>query len=75
MPTAYTPGLQVTEHTVIRKVRRLPLKGEVSASVGQHVTADDVVASALLPGNIQTLRATEQMGVSATELMRLMKKT
>lgn len=74
MPTAYTPGLQVTEHTVIRKVRRLPLKGEVLVRTGATVTAETVVAHALLPGNIQVVRAAEQLGVTAGEVQRLLKK-
>jgi hypothetical protein len=74
MPTAYTPGLQVTDHTIIRKVRRLPLKGDVTAAVGQRVGARDVVARALLPGNLQAVRAADQLGVSPAELLRLLKK-
>ena len=74
MPTAYTPGLQVTEYTTIRTVRRLPLKGEVLVTVGQRVAADDVVARALLPGAIQAVRAADQLGVTPAELLRLLKK-
>jgi len=74
MPTAYTPGLRVTEYTIIRKVRRLPLKGEVLVQAGQRVGADDVVARALLPGNLQAVRGAEQLGVTANELLRLLKK-
>ncbi|MHB9132952.1 MAG: hypothetical protein ACYDBB_17945 [Armatimonadota bacterium] len=74
MPTAYTPGLQVTDHTIIHKVRRLPLKGEVLVKAGQRVTADEVVARALLPGNIQAVRAAEKLGTSPAELQRLLKK-
>jgi hypothetical protein len=62
------------DHTLIRKVRRLPLKGEVLVKVGQLVAADDVVARALLPGNIQAIRAAEQLGVGAGELLRMLKK-
>ena len=39
MGYAYTPGLTVAEHTVIRKVRRLPLKGRVLVTEGQPVAA------------------------------------
>lgn len=74
MPTAYTPGLLVTEHTTIRKVRRLPLKGDVLVEAGAPVTADMVVARALLPGNILAVRGAEQLGVSPAELLRLLKK-
>ncbi|MHB9023991.1 MAG: hypothetical protein ACYC7E_07405 [Armatimonadota bacterium] len=74
MPTAYTPGLQVTDHTVIRKVRRLPLKGEVLVDAGERVSAETVVARALLPGNVQAVRAAEQLGVTPGEVLRLLKK-
>lgn len=74
MPTAYTPGLLVTEHTVIRKTRRLPIKGEVLVTAGEIVTADSVVARAMIPGVIQALRGAEKLGVSAAELLRLLKK-
>lgn len=74
MPTAYTPGLQVTDHTIVHKVRRLPLKGEVLVIAGQRVAADDVVARALLPGNIQALRGADQLGVSPNELLNHLTK-
>ncbi|MHB0938593.1 MAG: hypothetical protein ACYC6A_19530 [Armatimonadota bacterium] len=74
MPTAYTPGLLVTDHTVIRKVRRLPLKGEVVVAEGQRVEADAVVARAMLPGNIQAVRGAERLGIQAEEFLRLLKK-
>ena len=74
MPTAYTPGLRVTEYTTIRKVRRLPLKGEVLVTAEQRVGAEDIVARALLPGNLQAVRAAEQLGVTADEVLRLLKK-
>jgi len=66
--------LLVTEHTVIRKVRRLPLKGEVLVAEGQRVGADEVVARAMLPGNIQVVRGAERLGVGADEFLRLLKK-
>ena len=74
MPTAYTPGLLVTEHTVIHKIRRLPLKGEVLVTAGERVSAETVVACASLPGVIQAVRAAEKLGVSPVELLRLLKK-
>jgi hypothetical protein len=74
MPTAYTPGLQVTDHAVIRKVRRLPLKGDVLVAASQRVGATDIVAHALLPGIITAVRAADQLGVSPDELLRLLKK-
>ena len=64
----------MTDHTTIRKVRRLPLKGQVLVTVGQHVRADEVIARAALPGNIQAVRAAEKLGVGAGETLRLLKK-
>jgi len=64
----------VTDHTLIRKVRRLPLKGEVLVKAGQRVAAEDVVARAMLPGNIQAVRAAERLGVGAAEVLRLLKQ-
>lgn len=59
---------------MIRKLRRLPLKGEVLALVGQRVAADAIVARALLPGNIQAVRGAEKLGVVPGEFLRLLRK-
>jgi hypothetical protein len=74
MPTAYTPGLRITEDMVVRRERRLPIKGDVLVAVGDTTTPDTVVARALLPGNLQTFKAAEQLGESPSELMGLLKK-
>ena len=74
MPTAYTPGLLVTDHTTIRKVRRLPLPGEVLVEAGRHVAADAVVARAQLPGNVQVIRGAERLGIEAKDFLALLKK-
>ncbi len=50
------------------------MKGEVLVKAGQRVGADDVVARALLPGNLQAVKGAEVLGVSANELLRLLKK-
>jgi hypothetical protein len=60
---AYTPGLRVTAHAVIRRERRLPLKGEVLAKVGDAVNADSVVARTELPGNVQTVNVAARLAV------------
>ena len=74
MATAYTPGLVVTERTTVRKTRRLPLKGEVLVSVGDHVQPDTVVARTELPGPLTTVRAAERLGVQPNELEAAMLK-
>lgn len=63
MGTAYTPGLKVSAHTTIEKLRRLPLKGTVLVREGQAVDPDTVVARTELPGIMQTVKLAEKMGI------------
>lgn len=74
MATAYTPGLTVTAQTVIRKMRRLPLKGQVLAQQGQRVEPSTIVARAELPGPVTTVRASEKMGMEPPELKAILQK-
>lgn len=73
MGTAYTPGLAVSPHALIRKTRRLPLKGKVLVQEGQQVSPDTVVARAEIPGIMQTVRAAEQLGVQPDELPKMLR--
>lgn len=68
MAHAYTPGLRVTERTVVRRERRLPLRGDVLVAVGEQVSARTVVARTLLPGNVQTVNLAASMGVEPAEV-------
>ncbi|MGV3724383.1 MAG: hypothetical protein ACO1SX_26095 [Actinomycetota bacterium] len=68
MATAYTPGLTVSPYTVMRRTRRLPLKGGVVVDVGDEVLHDTVVARTELPGILRTVRAAERLGIDADEL-------
>lgn len=63
MAHAYTPGLRVTEFAVLRRERRLPLKGQVLVQQGQVVDAQTVVARTELPGNVQTLNLAAKLSV------------
>ena len=63
MAHAYTPGLRVTDHAVIRRERRLPLKGDVLVALGAEVSADTVVARTELPGNVQTVNVAARLSV------------
>lgn len=67
MASAYTPGLTVAADLVVRRVRRLPIKGEVLVSPGDPVTPRQVVARALLPGILQTIKLAERLGVEAKD--------
>ncbi|MGQ9455016.1 MAG: hypothetical protein ACUVRS_04675 [Armatimonadota bacterium] len=73
MGTAYTPGLTVSPGTVVRKTRRLPLKGQVVVSQGQRVTADTVVARTEIPGVIQTVKLAEILGLEPAEAINALK--
>jgi hypothetical protein len=53
----------VTADTLVRRERRLPLKGEVLVVRGQAVEPDTVVARAELPGNVQTLNLAAKLGM------------
>lgn len=74
MGTAYTPGLTVSEDTLIRKERRLPLKGQVLVRVGDEVQPETVVARTELPGPITLLRAAEKLGVEPKDVPSLLRK-
>lgn len=74
MAHAYTPGLKVTEAITIQKERRLPLQGEVLVEVGAVVQAEDVVAKADLPGNVQLLNIANLLSVPAEEVIEYMLK-
>tara|TARA_B110000116_G_scaffold110320_1_gene95638 strand:+ start:375 stop:1496 length:1122 start_codon:yes stop_codon:yes gene_type:complete len=65
MAQSYTPGLKVLANTPSEKVRQLPLKGEVLVEVGDSVSADTVVASTHIPGNVQMLNVARQLNVEA----------
>jgi hypothetical protein len=63
MAHAYTPGLRVTENAVLRRERRLPLKGNVLVKTGEHVAPDTVVARTELPGNVQIVNVAAQLSL------------
>ena len=63
MGHAYTPGLRVAPETVVRRERRLPLKGDVCVARGAEVGPGTVVARCELPGNVQTVNLAAKLGV------------
>ncbi len=68
MAHAYTPGLKVSKGMTIHKERRLPLEGEVLVGVGDYVRADEVVAKADLPGNVQLVNIANLLSVPASDV-------
>ena len=72
MAQAYTPGLLVSRGCRWRCRRLLPLQGDVLVQVGDRVTAQDVVARTLLPGDAVPVNLAKRLGVSASELSHRM---
>lgn len=73
MASAYTPGLTVSGDIVVRRVRRLPIKGDVLVNVGDQVGPEQVVAQAMLPGALQTAKVSEKLGIEAKDVASLLK--
>jgi len=74
MATAYTPGLKVSQASVILKERRLPLQGEVLVRKGEKVKYDDIVARTFLPGEVHTVNGAGILGIDPQELPQAMLK-
>ena len=68
MAHSYTPGLTVTDHTVVHRRRMLPLPGKVLVNVGDLVRSDQVVARAELPGKVFPLNLANQLSVAPGEI-------
>lgn len=68
MAHSYTPGLTVTERTVVRRRRVLPLPGTLLVNRGDIVRSDQPVARAELPGKVHPLNLANQLGVAPDEI-------
>ncbi len=73
MGSAYTPGLTVSSDIVVRRTRRLPIKGEVLVKVGDSVDPKSPVARAMLPGALQNVKLADQLGVEPKDVTQFMK--
>lgn len=73
MAAIFTPGLKVSERTVVQKDRRLPLEGEVLVKEGDLVQAHDIVARTELPGKVYPVNVANQLGVDPSRLNEFMK--
>jgi hypothetical protein len=73
MGTAYTPGLTVSADAVVRKLRRLPLAGDILVEVGDRVEATTPVARALLPGDLVNVRVADELGIEPSEINDVLK--
>jgi len=68
----YTPGLRVTERALIRRMRRLPLPGRIHVQVGDQVTAEQLVASTELPGNVANVNVAHELSVTPEDVPGVM---
>ena len=74
MPHAYTPGLTVSRGVRLRRRRLLPMEGEVLVEEGDRVEAEQVVATAELPGDIPPLNVVGRLGIRPAEIEEYMLK-
>lgn len=70
---AYTPGLKIKRILRIRKLRRLPIPGEVLVKVGDEVDFMTPVAEAMIPGEPHVVNAVAQLGVEQRALEEYLK--
>lgn len=68
MSQAYTPGLQVKQHTRYRVQRVLPIPGEVLVQLGDVVRADQVVARTQQPGEVVPINLANALSIAAGEV-------
>lgn len=74
MAHAYTPGLTVTPWTRHRVRRILPIAGDVTRSVGDTVTATDVVAETFMPGNVTPVNVANLLSMPPGDIPECMLK-
>ncbi|MEW6026005.1 MAG: hypothetical protein AB1599_01745 [Planctomycetota bacterium] len=74
MGHAYTPGLRVTERTLIRKKRILPIQGNVQVKVGQKVDHDAIIARTELPGKVHTINVVNLLSIAPEDITHYMLK-
>lgn len=74
MGHAYTPGLTVTDRTVVHKRRLLPIPGTVRVSAGDRVRPDSLVAQTDLPGKVHAINVANLLGVAPDEVREFLIK-
>jgi len=68
MAHSYTPGLTVSERTIIRRRRLLPLPGKLLVTHGERVRSDQAVARAELPGKVYPINLANQLSIAPDEI-------
>lgn len=75
MAYAYTPGLKVSQKSIVKKERLLPLPGEILVKKGDLVEAKTTVAKASLPGNVELVNVANRLSIPAVDIFEYMKKS
>jgi transcription antitermination factor NusG len=68
MAHAYTPGLKVSAYTLVKKERKLPLKGKVLVTVGEKVNSHTIIAKTELPGKVVPINLAGLLGVPPEDI-------
>jgi hypothetical protein len=68
MAHSYTPGLTVTDYTVVRRRRLLPLPGTILVNTGESVRSNQPVARAELPGKVYPVNLANQLSIAPDEI-------
>jgi hypothetical protein len=71
---AYTPGLKVKKSTIVEKMRRLPLLGEVYPKVGDKVNYSDIIARTEISGDPEIVKISMVMGLEPEDTPKYMLK-
>ena len=71
---AYVPGLEVKDATIIRKIRTLPLSGDVLVNLGDEVSHDKVVARCVLPGDAYIVDVAGTLDIPVQDIFVYSKK-
>ncbi len=74
MAHTYTPGLTVSERTLLVKRRQLPIPGSVLVRAGDAVTPQTIVARAELPGKVHAVNVANLLGIAPDEIPEYMGK-
>src|SRR5258706_67416 len=74
MGHSYTPGLRVAPSAVLRRERRLPLRGHVTVDVGMQVVPDTIVARTALPGNVQTVNLAARLAIDPARVVESLRR-
>jgi len=74
MAHAYTPGLEIKRATTVRKVRRLPIKGDITVKTGDAVNHSDIVARTQIQGDPHVVKASYLLKCEPDEITGYMMK-